>query len=58
MVKALVEWFKQTTLVREEPGSIPVRVKNLFLLYLMDVIINAPVTCLTLNSLQKSDGRT
>ena len=30
----------------------------IFFIYSMDVMINAPIACLTLNRLQKSDGRT
>ena len=55
MVSAFVNWLKKMTLVREGPGSSPVRVN--FSKCLIDVMIIAPMTCLTLNRLQKSDGR-
>ena len=32
--------------------------KKTFLVYWMDVMINTPMTCLTLIRLQKSDGQT
>ena len=32
--------------------------KTFFSIYSMDVMSNAPKTCMTLNRLQKSDGRT
>ena len=53
LASALVEWLKETTLVRESPGSIPVRVCKLFSLYSRDVMINASITCLTLQRLNK-----
>ena len=57
-VSVLVKWLKQTILVQESLGSIFLRALKLFSVYSMDVMINAPMTSLTLNRLQKTDGRT
>ena len=60
MVGALVKWLEYPAPVQESPGSIPARVRqNSFTLqYLMDVMNNPPMTCLTLNETKTSDGWT
>ena len=54
----LVKWIKKTTLV-ERPGfESSESLQTFFSVYSMDAMVNAPMTCMTLNRLQKPDSRT
>ena len=57
MVSALVEWLKQTIPVLWPRFDSRDNLINAFSIYLIDVMINAPMKCLNLNRLQKSDGQ-
>ena len=58
MIFSIDQKVKADNLVREGLGSIPARVLQRFIVYLMDAMINDSMACLTLNIVQKSDDQT